>query len=205
MFRVFTHPGEAIRIAKKIGSTGTSIGVLALAALVFAIISAIGTTKIMSLFPGAIPYTTGVSTGIAAVVTFVIIFIGGLFFSWILQLVMKVLDTKSTYFAGVTTIAYPLLLLSIANLIAIGAGYIPYVGGIVAFLVSLIFACMAFALTYRAIKELFGTDIITAFIGLLVVWAAIIAAGLYGGLAYGGLAGWLSTVGRVPISGFLGI
>jgi hypothetical protein len=200
MLRVFTHPGDAITIAKKIGSTGTSIGVLGLSALIFAIVSALGTTKIMSIFPGAIPYTAGVSTGIAAVVTFVMIFIGGLFFSWILSIVMKVLDTKSSYFAGVTAVAYPLLLLSVANLVAMGAGYVPYFGGIIAFLITLIFTCMAFALTYRAIKDLFKTDMMTAFIGLLVVWAAIIAAGLYGGMA-----GWLSTIGRIPIYGFLGL
>ncbi len=200
MFRMFTHPGDAIKIAKKVGSTGTSIGVLALSALIFAIVSVIGTTKFMALFPGTIPYTAGVSTGAAAVITFLMIFIGGLFFGWILHLVMNVLGTKSSYFAGITTIAYPLMLLSVANLVAVGAGYIPYIGGIIAFLIVLIFGCMAFALTYRAIKELFKTDMITAFVGLVIVWGAVIAAGLYGGLA-----GMLSTVGRLPIYGFLGL
>ena len=90
--------------------------------------------------------------------------------------------------------AYPFLILSVSNLIAAIVSFIPtFIGPLLAFLVTIILTIMAFALTYRMIKELFATDMITAFIGLLIVWAAAAAAGIYGGAVL------LGTIGRIPI------
>ena len=195
MMKLFTHPGDVVKDIKKKKSLGNSIGVLALAGVIFAITAVIGTTKLISFVPGSEIFAGlgGMGLGIAAIAAFLIVFIGGLFLGWLLEITMTTLGTKGSYFAGLSAIAYPLLILAVANLVSIILTYIPYIGGLLAFLVTIILTIMAFALTYRLIKELFVTDMITAFIGLLIVWAAAAAAGLYGGAVL------LGTIGRIPI------
>lgn len=195
MLKLFTSPGEVVKDIKKKKSIGNSMGVLALAGVIFAITAVIGTTKLISFIPGSelLSGVGGMGLGIAAVAAFLIIFIGGLFLGWLLKITMNTLGTKGDYFSGLSSIAYPLMILSVSNLVAVLLTYVPYIGGLLAFLVTIILGVMAFALTYRMIKELFVTDMVTAFIGVLVVWAAAIAAGLYGG------AITIGTIGRLPI------
>ena len=196
MMKLFTSPGEIVKELKKKKSMGNSMGVLALAGVLFAITAVIGTTKLISFVPGneILGGLGGMGLGVAAVSAFLIVFIGGIFLGWILKLVMNTLGTKGGYFEGLTSIAYPFLILSVSNLLSVIVVYIPYLGGLLAFLVTIILTAMAFALTYRLIKDLFATDMITAFIGLIVVWAAALAAGLYGGAAT-----IIGTVGRLPV------
>jgi hypothetical protein len=195
MLKLFTSPGDVVKDIKKKKSLGNSMGVLALAGVLFAITAVIGTTKLIAFVPGSeiIAGLGGMGLGIAAVAAFLIVFIGGIFLGWLLKVAMQTLGTKGDYFSGLSSIAYPFLILSVANLVSVLLTYVPYIGGLLAFLVTIILTIMAFALTYRLIKELFVTDMVTAFIGLLVVWAAAIAAGLYGGAVA------LGTIGRLPI------
>jgi len=199
MMKLFTHPGEAFKDIKKVKKAGKAMGVLAIAAIIFAIAGVIGATALYKVVP-TLPLTAGMGAGIAAVITFLVIFIGGLFFAWLLQMTMNTLGCKGDYNAGLVPVAYPLLILSVSNLIAMLLGYIPFVGGILAFLVTVILTVMAFALTYRAIKEMFATDMITAFIGLLVLWSAAIAAGIYAGTI-----GLIGTVGKIPFLTWFGL
>lgn len=195
MLNLFIKPGDMVKGIKKRKSLGNSMGILALAGVLFAIAAVVGATKLVSFIPGKeiLAGLGGMGLGVAAVAAFLIVFIGGLFLGWLLQITMNTLGTKGDYFAGVTSIAYPLLLLSVANLVSVIVTYVPYFGSLLAFLVTIILSAMAFALTYRLIKDLFATDMITAFIGLLVVWAAAFAAGIYGGAVA------IGTIGRIPI------
>jgi hypothetical protein len=199
MMKLFTNPGEAFKEIKKVKGAGKAMGVLAIAAIIFAIVGVIGATALFKLVP-ALPMTAGVGAGIAAVVTFLVIFIGGLFFAWLLQLTMNTLGCKGDFNAGLVPVAYPLLILAVSALVSALLGYIPLIGGILAFLVTIILTVMAFALTYRAIREMFATDMITAFIGLLVVWGAAITAGVYAGTV-----GMLGTVGKIPFLAWFGL
>lgn len=195
MLKLCTHPGEIVKDVKKRKSLGNSIGILALAGVLFAITAVIGTSQLINLVPGneILANLGGMGLGIAAVIAFLIVFIGGLFLGWLLQLTMNTLGTKGNYFSGVSSIAYPFLILSVSNLAAALLSFIPsFIGPLLSFLVTIILGVMAFALTYRMIKDLFNTDMITAFIGLLVVWAAAISAGLYGGAVL------MGTIGRIP-------
>jgi hypothetical protein len=199
MMKLFTNPGEAFKEIKKVKGLGKAIGVLAIAAIIFAIVGVIGATAIFKVVP-TLPMTAGAGAGIAAVITFLVIFIGGLFFAWLLQLTMNTLGCKGDFNAGLVPVAYPLLILSVGTLVSALLAYIPMVGGILAFLVTIILTVMAFALTYRAIKEMFATDMITAFIGLLVLWGAAIAAGVYAGAI-----GMIGTVGKIPFLAWFGL
>ena len=193
---LFTKPGSVVKGLKKKKNMGNSVGILALAGVLFAIAAVIGANKLASFLPGneILPgLGSGTGLGIAAVSAFLIVFIGGLFIGWLLQLTMNTLGTKGDYFSGLTSIAYPLLILAVSNLVSVILTYVPTIGGLLAFLATIILTIMAFALTYRLIKELFVTDMITAFIGLLILWAAAAAAGLTGGAVL------LGTIGRIPI------
>ena len=196
MLRLFTRPGDIVKEIKKKKSIGNSIGVLALAGVLFAIAAVLGTTKLISFVPGNELLTGlgGMGLGIAAVSAFLMVFIGGLFIGWILKLAMSTLGTKGGYFEGLSSVAYPLMILAVSNLGSVIVTYIPYIGGLLAFLITIILTVMAFALTYRLIKELFVTDMVTAFLGVLIVWAAAVAAGLYGSAAFG-----LGMIGKLPI------
>lgn len=193
--KIFFQPSEAIKDIKKEKSLGKSISILAIAAVIFAIIAAVGVSRITAVLPAGItmPQFAQYGIGIAAVATFLCVFIGGLFIGWILQIAMTTLGAKGDFFAGVTSIAYPLLIISVSTLIATFVAFIPLIGPVIAFIISLILVTIAFAFTYRAIKELFATDMITAFIGVLIVWSAAIAAGLYSSAL-----GLLPTIGKIP-------
>jgi len=196
MLGLFTRPGDAVKEIKKKNSMGNSMGVLALAGVLFAITAVIGTTRLVSFVPGneILGSLGGMGLGVAAVTAFLIVFVGGLFLGWILEIAMTTLGTKGDYFSGLTSIAYPFLILSVSNLLSVIFSYIPYIGGLLAFLITIVLSVMAFALTYRLIKDLFNTDMVTAVIGLLIVWSAAFAAGLYGGAAT-----LFGTIGRIPV------
>lgn len=199
MMKLFTKPGEAIKDIKKVKTAGKAIGVLAIAAIIFAIAGVMGTTTLFRVMP-KIPLTAGMGAGIAAATTFLVIFIGGIFFAWLLKITMNTLGAKGSFNAGLVPVAYPLLILSVSNLISMLLGYIPYIGGVLAFLVTITLIVMASSLTYRAIKEMFAADIITAFIGLLVIWGAAIAAGIYAGTI-----GIIGTIGKIPFLTWFGL
>jgi len=199
MMKLFTKPGEAFKGIKKVKGSGRAIGILAIAAIIFAIVGVIGATALYKIVP-ELPMAAGAGAGIAAVVTFLVIFIGGLFFAWLLQTTMNTLGCKGNYNSGLVPVAYPLLILSVSNLISAVLNYVPVIGGVLAFLVTIILTVMAFALTYRAIKEMFATDMITAFIGLLVLWGAAVAAGVYAGTI-----GVIGTIGKIPFLAWFGL
>jgi len=188
--KLITKPGDALKAMKKEKNLNKSIGILAIAGILFGISVLISGTSLANLVPQVQTWMTG--TYWAALITFLFVFVGGLFLGWLVKIVMTTLGCKGTYFEGLTSIAYPAFMLSVAGIISALVNYIPYIGSILAFLVTVILACVAFALTYRTIKELFGTDVVTAFIGLLIVWSAVAAAGA------ATIPGIMLAVGKIP-------
>jgi len=188
--RLITKPGDALKAMKKEKNLNKSIGILAIAGILFGISVLISGTSLANLVPQMQAWMTG--TYLAALITFLFVFIGGLFLGWLLKITMTTLGTKGNYFSGLTAVAYPAFILSVAGIISALVSYIPYIGSVLAFFVTVILACIAFSLTYRTIKDLFATDVVTAFIGLLIVWAAVVAAGA------ATVPGIMLAVGKIP-------
>ena len=150
-----------------------SIGILVVAAVVFAIASVIGAQQFSSMIPSRIATLGLAGMGIGM---FILIFIGGLFYGWLLQLTMTVLTGKGRYVDGLTAIAYTVFSLSIGAIISSILAYIPIAGMVIAFAVMSIFGVIGYGLIYKLTKMLFETDMITAFVGIAVLIAATLLA-----------------------------
>jgi hypothetical protein len=153
---------------KKEAELGKSLGILALAAMLIAVAVAIGVTMVPVAALGTIP-TVGAMGGAVAVVTWVAVFVGGLFYAWLIQLLMQVLGGKGKYVHGLATVAYPALLIAIGVLISVALMLIPLIGGILAFVVMTSLAVVAYAMVFRLLRLLFEVDLLTAFIAIVVL------------------------------------
>jgi hypothetical protein len=179
------NPIEAIKKAEEEQKLGHSVVILLVASILLGITVAIGFMRVLSFIPimEEMPFGgfSALGAGIAALGVFLIVFIGGLFLGWVLKLTFTILGGDGGYFEGLTVISYSLLPLSVGTVIFSVFTYVPIIGGIVSFAAIAVFSAIAYATLYRASKELFHTDMITAFIGVSVI-AAIMIISLYASL-----------------------
>lgn len=164
-----------------------TIGVQALVSIIFTINTFIGLDmlKRMDLViegPEVITTILSLEAANLGIAAFFIVFIGGLFFGWIMKLIMTILGGEGGYFEGLATIAYPVLTAAIGILVAMVLSYIPVIGIGLSFLTIAIFFAMAYAFMFRFTKEMFEVDMITSFVGITVLFA-IVAISIYGSLA----------------------
>lgn len=189
------NPVETILKAKEEKDMVRSILILLVASVLLGLAAAIA---ILAVPLGDLDIPTGgfmaIGAGIMAVVVFILVFIAGLFSGLVLRLVFTILGGEGTYFEGLTVVAYSLLPLSIGMIVTSLAIHVPFVGGIIAFVFFAIFSAVAYATMYRAAKELFETDMITAFVGISVI-AAVMILSLYVLI--------LSTIASIGFSGLI--
>lgn len=183
----FKNPSEVIKEKKEETFLEKSIGVLAVSAFLFAINTLIGLNLLNRMplsvkGPGIVVSALNLGPLNLAIGAFFIIFLGGLFFGWVMEIIMNALGGEGGYFEGLTTIAYPVLSAMIGILIAMLVSYIPVVGSIISFGVIAVFFAIGYASMYRFAKELFDTGMIEAFVGISVLFA-IVTVSIYGGLA----------------------
>ncbi|MBI2675769.1 MAG: YIP1 family protein [Candidatus Aenigmarchaeota archaeon] len=108
----------------------------------------------------------------------ILTFFGGLLFSYIFQLTFTALGGKGRFMHGLTAIGYSLMLVSIALFLSSLFSLIPLVygipfGALLSLIAILIFGVLAFSSLYVGAKELFGVDMITAFVGVSVMTGTI--------------------------------
>jgi hypothetical protein len=194
---ILTSPASAIARAKKEKNLGRSIGILVGSAVLLAIAAAIGV--------GAQPIANlpGVGTG-SAIGAFVVVLVGGLFLGWIVKVAMTTLGGRGEYFEGVTAVAYTSLPISVGIVIAaiisaVATGSAAIAGAIINFVVLAFFGVLGLAIMYRSVRELFRTDMITALIGVAVIYAGITIAGIYVSTVLG-----LRALTLLPTVGTLG-
>jgi hypothetical protein len=104
--------------------------------------------------------------------------LGTLFFGFLIQLVFNVLGGKGRFYEGLTSAVYAKFPIAVGIFIAALFTWLPFAGLPIAVLASIIFTIIGVVAFYRSVKELFGTDIITAWIGVSILVLGIIL-GLY--------------------------
>lgn len=181
------NPNEAVEeIAGKEMLEG-SVGILALASVIFAVDGIIGIEMLRDMAltvqgPEVVLSLLKLGQLNLAVELFAAVLVGGLFFGWITKLIMNLLGAEGSYFDGLTTIAYPVLAVSVGILLAMLFSYIPLIGTVLSFIAVAVFFTIGYASLYRFAKELFDTDMITAFVGISVLMAIVVVS-IYGALA----------------------
>lgn len=158
--------------SKREENLGKSVGILVVSAILFAIAAMIafyGAQQFSKLIPSEIAILgyAGIGGGM-----FLLIFLGGLFYGWLLQLIMNVFTGKGKYLDGLTVIAYSSLPVSIGAIIAVIVGLIPWIGSVISFAVMAIFGVIGYALAYQLTRSLFESDMITAFVAIIVLTGA---------------------------------
>jgi len=181
-----SRPAEAILESKKKRSTSKTISYLLLSSVLIAIAAAIATAK-SSLLLGV----ASTAPIIIAVGVFLLVLIGALVIGWLVQLVATILGGKGKYYEGLTSVTNALIVPSVGAVAAAVLSYIPFIGIPLVFLVLAISLSMGLATLYRSVKELFSSDMITAFVVVSVLSLALIIA-LLGTMM--SLPSWLSMM-----------
>jgi hypothetical protein len=121
-----------------------------------------------------------------------------LFLAFLLTIIMRVLGGKGDYYNGLTPIVYGTFAISIGILVSSPFFYVPKVGFIFSIFILIISGALSIATFYRAIKEMFSVDIITTWIGLgLMVAAITFGAYLTFILLFGGTQGFWQTFATI--------
>jgi hypothetical protein len=207
---LFTDPGSAIVEAKKSKSIGNSIGVLLLIGLLLAVSTAASMlftnprSTLSASYSGgyyedyyAGPYVTNAGPVlISAAAVFAIVFLGGLFAGYLIMTAMRTLGGSGGFGEGLTAVAYSLFIPGIAmfvNGILVSSAVLSRSGSAMILAMFLGGALMlwgaviGFATLYRSLKELFSTDMITAFVGatvltiagMVVIWQSMMSVMMY--------------------------
>ncbi|MBI5331976.1 MAG: hypothetical protein HZB65_00215 [Candidatus Aenigmarchaeota archaeon] len=169
--RHIRKPTEAILESKKKKSMGKTVGYLVLSAVLLAIAAAISAAK-SGLLLGAV----GTGPLVLAVGVFLLVFVGAFVAGWIVSLIAAILGGKGDQYEGLTSVTNALVVPSIGALAAALVSFIPYIGVPLVFLVLAISISVGLASLYRSVKELFSTDMITAFVVVSVLSLALILA-----------------------------
>jgi len=175
--KILLAPDKAILEAKKQRNLTKSIIVLLISSLLFLATTVVyywSTNKLGDLLKPDFP---------VAIYAFIVPFVGSLFLGIVLVLIINTLGGNGVYFDGLTSLSYSLLPLSIGIFLLITINSltmtitdmnINMITGLIAFAIGTFFTAESVAIMYRTIKELFETDMITAFVGAAVLSAAIV-------------------------------
>jgi len=188
---LFKSPDEAISKAKKKKGMGHAFATLALASIIIAISLAITIAQ----FGASLPFAVTQAIAVTAVSTFLLTFLGGIFLGLLLMLTVNTLGGKGNWGDGVTTVGYSLVAPSVGILVASLVSIIPLAGILVGFIVLAITFVLGAATFYRSTKELFGVDMLTAFIAISVMIGMLFVSFTVGSVIVG------SSIGAAGIGG----
>lgn len=165
---IIKKPGEAIRLAKKEKDMGKTSLVLIEEWIITAI-----AVFILAVRFGSI----GSIGGGAAAAT---LFFGGIVttivLGYLLKIAMNTLGARGSFYDGLTAVTYSIMPLAIGALISAILSYVPILGVMISFLIMAVLGVMGSALLYRAAKEMFATDMITALVGISVLILGLMLA-----------------------------
>mgnify|MGYP001773710029 CR=1 FL=1 len=152
---ILSNPVHAILKAKKERNTNKSVAILFVDWVLFALGASLVMFKFAKFFTLLVFFSV-----------FVLGLLGSLFFSLLVQIIFNILGSKGKYFDALTALAYSKFPLSLGVVIVSVLSYLPLAGLLISIIVLSIFGAMAIATFYRGLKELFGLDIITTWIGI---------------------------------------
>lgn len=135
----------------------------------------VGEAVILAVATGiAMAKTQMFIAGTSAIAVFVAVIFGVLYFAIVLKGVIKALLNKGEYQHALAVVTNSLLAISIGILIASILTYVPVIGIGLAYLVFVPFAGLSYAVMFKLIKNLYGTDMITSFVTVTILWTVII-------------------------------
>lgn len=93
-----------------------------------------------------------------------------IFISYLINIVMNVLGGKGKYYEGLTATTYSSFPVSVGLfLMSVISAVYPMLGMVAGFILVAIAIALSLSIYFRSIKELYSTDMITTFIGFLVI------------------------------------
>lgn len=176
-------PLKEIQAMRKRRNYSKPIAYLVLASVLIGISAGLG-FNILQGSLGTIPATPMVGPAGVGVSAAIVVFFVGLFVSWIFTLGMNVLGGKGNFYEGLICIVYPLKLLSIGIVISAVFSLLGPVSLLVSFVALGFFGILGYTALFRATKEVFRVDMITAFIGVTALFAVLMLA-FYGATIFG--------------------
>lgn len=158
----FVSPETVIKKAKKEKNLNKTVGYQILVSVIFAVASYLIGYTANFLYPETF-----------AITCFILGFLGMLFAGYLATIVMNVLGGRGKYFEGLTAVVYTMVPPSIGTLILALLSYVQQLTwlGVIAVIIT---SAMGYAIFYRSLKELFRTDMITAFLGTGVIVFSIL-------------------------------
>lgn len=128
-----------------------------------------------------------IGTRIAMNVFFVGMF-GVLFFALLVKIVMKTLGGKGRYIDSLTAVVYGNFAIAAGIFISSFLLSMQSAGFVLSFLVLAVSVALGISTFYRAVKELFNTDMITTWVGIgLTIAGFIVAAYILMSVSFSGL------------------
>jgi hypothetical protein len=96
-------------------------------------------------------------------------FLFSLFCSYVIAIIMNVLGGKGKYYEALTATTYSSFPVSVGFIIAAILAFIHPILLIVGFILLVITSALSFSIYFKAIKEFFNVDMITTFIGFIIL------------------------------------
>jgi len=173
LLEVVKYPAKALAGAKKKGEQHT-IKLLLINSLLIAAAFGLFLVRFSSLS------TTFANIALIAASTgFLLSIILSVFFAYILQIVVNTLGGNGKYMDGLAAMVYSLTALALGLFVSSLLLFIPSLGPVIALLILSVTSALSMATLYRAIKELFRTDMIVAFVSVSVLILSVVIA-VYG-------------------------
>lgn len=189
------EPLKVIEGMKKKRDYSKPLAYLGLASILFGLSAGLGFNTMLSGAVGGVgvPDMSTMSPIAVGISIAVLTFFAGIFVSWIFSLGMEVLGSKGKLYEGLVCISYPLKLLSVGVVISALASLLGPVSWLISFVALCFFGVLAYATIFRATKDVFKVDTLTAFIGITVLFGVLMLA-FYGSAMFGVMTSLSSLV-----------
>ena len=164
---IFRDAGKAFSLAAKQRKMSRSFAVLAGSGAIAAVAMLVVTSRAAGILGSAV---IGFSVNV-----FALVIVTGIIWGFILKVVCGALGAKGGFFEGLTAVAYAMLPATAGILIASVLTLAPL--GIAFGAVALaILLSLGIAVLYRGVKDLFKTDMITAFVAVSIMTLSFLIA-----------------------------
>ncbi len=173
LLEIVKSPAKAIASAKKKGGQHT-IKLLLVNSLLIAVAFGLFLVRFSS-----VSATFANIALIAASTGFLLSFILSVFFAYTLQIIVNTLGGNGKYMDGLAVMAYSLTGISLGLVVCSLVLFVPMVGPMLALLILSITTALSVATLYRAIKDLFRTDMIVSFVSVSILIISMMVA-IYG-------------------------
>lgn len=175
LIKILKTPTEALSEAKKKKDKTDTILTLFVVSSFFGIAASLIVYKLTTMF-AVFRALSVAATFSAFLMTFILIFIGAIFLSFLLNKIVNILGGKGEFYDGLTSVVYSLVPLSVGILLASVLVFVPVVGIFLGALILAIKFAIGMAILYRGTKEMYKTDMIVSFIAVSVLVLAVIVS-----------------------------